>query len=37
VRALSWELGGAIKEDALRRLGKKIDAVYWKFPGNLGT
>jgi len=32
--ARSWELGVAIKEDAQRRLGKKVDAVYWKFPAS---
>lgn len=33
VRALTWELGGAIKSRAATKLGKEIDAVYWKFPG----
>lgn len=33
VRALTWELGGAIKSRAATALGKDIDAVYWKFPG----
>ncbi len=33
VRALTWELGGAIKSRAATELGKEIDAVYWKFPG----
>jgi divalent metal cation (Fe/Co/Zn/Cd) transporter len=32
VRALSWELGGWLKQFAKSKLDKTIDAVYWKFP-----
>jgi len=32
VRALTWELGAALKSHAATKLGKGIDAVYWKFP-----
>lgn len=33
----SYALGEALKADALTRHGKKIDAVYWKFPAGVSA
>lgn len=30
--ALTWEIGASLKDFARTKLGKTIDAVYWKFP-----